>query len=309
MISLFKLIINETALGKLDARIQIDGKRFGEACVDLKQLKESAISSGAYDLLTCGCGEPGCAGFFEPIFVQHVGDCIHWECNTRYYPIVRKGEDIESSILRYEFDRTQYVQEIRATFDWLRRHPHRDSLGPHGFDASLFDAPFPETSSPQLPFPEGATITVGYTGDYLQPWIWVEGQLDVNARSLLASGALWSQYGYWAAMRESSIDFGLCLYRRDGSPFELRDDVTLEECNRETESLAHEIQAFWGDSANVVWEECTPANIAPRPRHTSSASEMLTLSELELLRQNGKELDAYAQKAFQAFRSKGHNNP
>lgn len=263
MTSLFKLIITETAPGELDAQIQIGGKHFGEACVDLKQLKESALSSGAYDLLTCGCGEPGCAGFFEPIFVQHVGDCIHWECNTRYYPIVSKDENAEPSILRYAFDHAQYAQEIRTTFEWLRRHPHRDSLGPHGFDASLFDEPFPDTSVPRLPFPEGATIIVGYAGEYRQPWVWVEGQPDVNPHSLLPSGALWSHFDYWSAMRDSPNDLGLCLYRRDGSQFQLRDGVTPDECNREAESLAREICSFWGNGAFVGWEERTADIDAP----------------------------------------------
>lgn len=271
MTSLLKLIITEDMQGNLDAQVQIDGKPFGNECVDLVELRNSAIGSGGYELLSCSCGIPQCAGFWEPIFVQHDGDYVRWECDARYYPIVQKDENAKFSVLRYEFDRMQYINEIRVTFEWLRRHKNRDSLGPHGFDASLFDKPFPDTSTPRLPFPDGATIVVGYAGEYLQPWVWVEGQRDTNPGCLLPGGALWKQFEYWSAMWDSARYSGICLYRKSGCPFQLSDEISLDECNDEVESLAREIQAFWGSSANVVWEERLAASTTRRRRHALNA--------------------------------------
>lgn len=167
MTSNFELKIETTSTGGLAATMMIDGKPFGEDCVDLEQLRKSAIVSGAYDIQTCGCGEPACAGFWEPIFVQHEGDLIRWEFDGRYHPIPRKEEEEEDdaklTVVRYEFNRMQYIKEVQAKFDWLRKHPSRGSLGPHGFNPDILDEGFPDPSLPQLPFPEGATIVVGYT--------------------------------------------------------------------------------------------------------------------------------------------------
>ncbi|MDP1591990.1 MAG: hypothetical protein Q8M07_29790 [Prosthecobacter sp.] len=42
-------------------------------------LVQSLEEPGDYWLLTCGCGEPGCAGLFTPFEVEHLEDgIIHW---------------------------------------------------------------------------------------------------------------------------------------------------------------------------------------------------------------------------------------
>lgn len=63
MKSIFELKIEEMPDGDLDATIVIDGVPFGSGCIDLGKLRQSALVSGAYDLQTCGCGMPQCAGF------------------------------------------------------------------------------------------------------------------------------------------------------------------------------------------------------------------------------------------------------
>lgn len=45
----------------------------------MRAVVESFFTPGDYYLLTCSCGEPGCAGLFEPFHVAHLGDgIIHW---------------------------------------------------------------------------------------------------------------------------------------------------------------------------------------------------------------------------------------
>ncbi len=43
------------------------------------ELVRSLEKPGGYWLLTCSCGEPGCAGLFTPFEVEHLDDgIIHW---------------------------------------------------------------------------------------------------------------------------------------------------------------------------------------------------------------------------------------
>jgi hypothetical protein len=256
MISKFELVVEEIPGGDLTATMMIDGKYFGEDYVDLIELKKSALGSGAYDLQTCGCGEPGCAGFFEPIFVEHLGDIVRWEFDGRYHPIAKNENAPESSVTSYEFDRKQYMTEIQEKFSWLRSHPRRNSIGPYGFDSSIFDAEFPFYSEPQLPFERGAEIIVGYIGDYQQPWVWIENNLDVYPSQLMVNGAMWSRFGCWSSMCGSgSNGLSRCVWSKDDTNFQLENEVKISKCNHGAESLAKDLQNYWGSDVTVLWEK------------------------------------------------------
>lgn len=164
MTSIFELKIEEMPSGDPYATIVIDGTPFGNCCIDLDALRKSAIVSGGYDIQTCGCGVPWDANFWEPIFVQHDGDVIRWEYDERYHPVPieealfpleEEDEHTKLTIGRYEFDRLQYITEIRQKFAWLRTHPGRSELGPYGFDSVILDKEFPDTSLPPRPFSQG----------------------------------------------------------------------------------------------------------------------------------------------------------
>jgi len=258
MTSTFEIKVETIPSGELVVTMIIDGKPFGDDCVDLGQLRKSAIISGAYDLQTCGCGEPGCAGFFEPIFVQHEGNVIRWEFDSHYHPVPRKdeNEDDALTVVRYEFNRTQYITEVQEKFEWLRRQPNRNKLGPYGFDAAILEESFPDPDLPQCPVPEGAKVVVGYTNEFHQPWVWVEDFPDIYPRQLLPTGAMWSSFGAWSLMWDSlHFEYGQCIYRKDSAAYALREDVTVSECNRKAEEIASEIQRYWGGSINVAWDK------------------------------------------------------
>lgn len=256
MKSVFELSLTEKTGGNLVAAIKIDGVPFGDSCIDLVDLKNSAIISGAYDIQTCGCGTPQCAGFWEPIFVQHEEDIVRWEFDSLYHPSVVDDESIEMSVVRYEFDRTQYINEIQSKFSWLKVHPNRNSLGPHGFNPNFLDEDFPDTSVRQTPFTSGATIVFGYTKEYHQPWVWVEENSKLYPRQLLPAGSMWAKFGCWSLMWDSQhFDLGQSIYRKDSANYVLRSDVTIDECNQEIESLAREVQLYWGATAGVLWEK------------------------------------------------------
>ena len=59
--------------------IYIDGEDFAQGhVIDFIQLARSGVADGEYFLLTCGCGEPGCAGLFIPIEVTSDSDKVYW---------------------------------------------------------------------------------------------------------------------------------------------------------------------------------------------------------------------------------------
>lgn len=102
------------------------------------------------------------------------------------------------------------------------------------------------------PFAHGTTIVVGYYGNYRQPWVWVEGE-DVYPTQLLPRSAMWSQFGYWSELFDSTNDMGLCIHR-DGV-FQRRDEVGVSECDQAAEDLAHAIEDYWGNCAKVIWQK------------------------------------------------------
>ncbi len=46
--------------------------------ISLAELRESAVASGPCYLITCSCGNAGCAGIEKPVEVTHSGSTIEW---------------------------------------------------------------------------------------------------------------------------------------------------------------------------------------------------------------------------------------
>lgn len=62
-----------------DPKILIDGVNFSKGYwIDYTELAKSGITDGGYFFLTCGCGEAGCSGLFEPIEVSSDEKRVYW---------------------------------------------------------------------------------------------------------------------------------------------------------------------------------------------------------------------------------------
>lgn len=105
-------------------RIQVNGQLLTERWpTDLHNLTKSCLIPGGFDLMTCECGEPGCASIWEPVIVEHdtdsttwhVPDPISWDGVPDYMQL-EDDEDVRR--VTYRFDRCQYVAAIA---DGLRR--------------------------------------------------------------------------------------------------------------------------------------------------------------------------------------------
>jgi len=77
-----------------------------EYSVDYMELVKSAIVEGDYYILTCGCGDSGCAGLEEPIRVTHDSGRILWHITD---PLPER---------RFEFSKDDYATSI---LEFLRR--------------------------------------------------------------------------------------------------------------------------------------------------------------------------------------------
>jgi hypothetical protein len=223
----------------------------------LKALKSSAICSGAYELQTCGCGVAGCAGFHKPIFVQHTANYIIWEFDSNYHPIPKRKEDISKKDIKIlKFNRNQYISEIKRKFELVRNHPKRKTVEPYfSFDNKIFDESFPDLSKLHTPFEKGAVLVIGYTEDFRQPFIWVENQYKLYLYQLIPMFEIWSIYEDWTSLFEEV--WYQCEVESDMErvKHQLREDVSVKECNQKIEILANKLQHFWESSVCVVWEK------------------------------------------------------
>ena len=91
-----------------------------ELTVDMREMIASLKGSGEYAILTCTCGEPGCAGVWENIIV------IHWPTTIRWLiphqgpdRVILNGKENEGILLFKEnlFQRTDYFYAVSAAIE------------------------------------------------------------------------------------------------------------------------------------------------------------------------------------------------
>ncbi len=93
--SLRAYLINQSVL--------INGENIApENSIDLRQLAKSCQLSGEFYVVTCGCGEPGCAGIWDGIQVSHFPDRICWEVPE----LISVGNLNEEEYARHRINRT-----------------------------------------------------------------------------------------------------------------------------------------------------------------------------------------------------------
>lgn len=87
-------------LGYLVVEAQVDKQpiaNFDECAVDLHQFEQSLDKDGEFFIITCWCGDPGCANIEHGIFVKHDANRVKWETQ------------IEGRTELYEFDKEAYT--------------------------------------------------------------------------------------------------------------------------------------------------------------------------------------------------------
>lgn len=121
--------------------LMVDDKVINEGfALDMRELANSCRADGEFFILTCGCGEPGCAGIFEGIAVSHQDGEVIWGVP---YPIKSTTSE-KSEYIEYRFDRCSYVDAIVKGIDegknLLRYADEYIETGPHGYSPYDFMA-------------------------------------------------------------------------------------------------------------------------------------------------------------------------
>jgi hypothetical protein len=88
---------------------------FSAVATDLAALHASISSPGEHYILTCWCGEPGCAGIAHGIKVLHRGQTVHWHIRD---PQPKRHFQFEASAYRTAIDLA-----LSEACDILRRDP------------------------------------------------------------------------------------------------------------------------------------------------------------------------------------------
>lgn len=126
------------------------------AAISVSQLEASGRGDGDFWILTCSCGEPGCAGLMSPIRVRYAGASVTWEedasepRSARRFVVAADGvtrpDDLPATpARRFEFDAAQYRTTIETFVRGLpafvatvaRRTGRAAQSVPHG-EAGLF---------------------------------------------------------------------------------------------------------------------------------------------------------------------------
>ena len=119
LISKVKSLPNNQSL-HLKSGLEINGRPFhSEFVLDVSELAKSCQSSGEFFILTCSCGESGCAGIFDGIQIEHLTDAVVWRFNEplsdKDYPDLSDEEwEALKQPIEFRFDPEDYLSTIIA---------------------------------------------------------------------------------------------------------------------------------------------------------------------------------------------------
>jgi len=108
--------------------------------VDLRNLVATLKGSGEYEIVTCSCGEPGCAGIWQGIIVFHYYDLIRWLIPVPISKPFEPDENEQERIITFKdryFRKEDYSRVISSAIAEAKRLAlqNADSIraAPHGF--------------------------------------------------------------------------------------------------------------------------------------------------------------------------------
>ncbi|HCC53467.1 MAG TPA: hypothetical protein DEQ20_00860 [Desulfobulbaceae bacterium] len=122
----------------LSMLLTVDSQRLSDKeefdMLHLDELVGSIYGYGPFEIYTCGCGTAQCAGIWEDITVDQVGDNVLWNVPN---PLITFIEG--STYDHFVFDRQQYRQAIHDGLDeaksMILQHGGSCRVGPYGFTA------------------------------------------------------------------------------------------------------------------------------------------------------------------------------
>ncbi len=115
----------------VEPRVLVDGIDLGEGAsyvFDWLYLVAQGLQPGEFDLFTCSCSVPGCAGIHESCVLRVEAEQVIWEVpETAYGRMLRPRVVAHGAPLRFVFEPRAYLQALEDSvvhFEALQRaHP------------------------------------------------------------------------------------------------------------------------------------------------------------------------------------------
>ena len=104
----------------LESILEINGSLFHpEFVLDITELARSCQSSGEMYLVTCGCGEPMCAGIGDGINIKHLSNAVVWHfkeplSDKEYDDLGDEEWEAMKNPIEFRFDPEDYLSTIIA---------------------------------------------------------------------------------------------------------------------------------------------------------------------------------------------------
>lgn len=124
--------------------VLINGENLApENPIDLRQLAKSCQLSGEFYIVTCGCGDAGCAGIEDGIRVSHFPDRINWEVPEPISVgnLTEKEYEqhlIKRTVRQYTFEPASYLAAVQTGLREARYMLFGEQqpveCSPYGFD-------------------------------------------------------------------------------------------------------------------------------------------------------------------------------
>jgi len=188
----------------LKSSLEINGRPFhSEFVLDVSELAKSCQSSGEFFILTCSCGESGCAGIFDGIQIEHLTEAVVWRFNESLKDNLDLSDEEWEALkqpIELRFDPDDYLSTIIAGIKEIKvlvvSSDQPVDLPIHGFTLEQLLAIEPLVFSTRLNVPEKRLISQTIEIDAYNVFFLVGG-IEYSLEGLFLSTALIDVYKSW----------------------------------------------------------------------------------------------------------------
>lgn len=216
----------------------IDGVQFNKNFpLDLLELMRSVSGNGHFEILTCTCGEAGCANLDDAILVRHTSRHVRWRVRR---PLQVEDYDVSIGFDNYVFQAEQYREALALGLDQAREllshYKHEFIyLFPEGFQIkTLLELKVPKGTI------EAATISdfIKIMADYGCAYAWDADGVECGLNHLGVPKELEQKFIDWANWFNKSEE----------------QEVDWEMFHQAGISLAQKLKHAVGDEVQVVYQ-------------------------------------------------------
>jgi hypothetical protein len=241
-----KFIITETSEVKntpyqsCDVVVQFNEEELPHGFFNANQvMAASHIDFVEFDLFTCSCGEPGCAGFQAPVFQKKSDNQVTWQ-----FPL---EEMYHTQKKLYTFDKQQFEQEFLNLFNELQKLEKENTFLASNFDHMGYE-------EQDLGFEPHPPITIAEGTDWWKNRLFAESK----AHSIITEtvGDSFSD-SYTVQYEDKSYPHKVSAYDLIGSiindfPRGEDDDVYFDKLKKATDAFALALKGDYNKIVDII---------------------------------------------------------